>query len=96
VSGVTQADLDAAADLIEQYWSGSDANMIRLAQETRNGHRQGAFPRAFARHREQSTAPLEAQIAVLCEALDKAFRADTRAEVKMIARAALAQHKGDA
>jgi hypothetical protein len=48
---VTQADLNAAADLIEQYWSGADESMMRLAKDTRNGHRQGAFPRAFARHR---------------------------------------------
>jgi hypothetical protein len=59
---VTQEDLDASADLIEAYWCGADVNMMRLAKETRNGHRQGAFPRAFTRHRIASTTALQAEL----------------------------------
>lgn len=66
---VTQADLDAAAELIEQYWSGSDANMMKLADSTRKGHRQGAFPRAFARHRQESTIELQEKLNKAIEAL---------------------------
>lgn len=60
---VTQEDLDAAADLIESYWSRADANMMRLAKDTRNGHRQGAFPRAFAKHRITALVAKEAELA---------------------------------
>lgn len=48
---VTQADRDAAADLIEAYWHDSDAGMMKLARSYREGHSQGVFVRAFARHR---------------------------------------------
>lgn len=68
---VTQEDLDAAADLIESYWSGADANMMRLAKDTRNGHRQGAFPRAFAKHRTTALAAKEAENAELRAKVEK-------------------------
>jgi len=51
---ITQADREAAADLIEAYWFGAgDAHddMRRLAQSYRNGHNQGVWALAFARHR---------------------------------------------
>lgn len=52
---VTEADCEAAAELIEHYWSdGSDdaVAMRRLAQSYRAGHTQGVWAHAFARHRE--------------------------------------------
>ena len=57
---VTQADRDAAAALIECYWSGADAGMMRLAKDYRNGHSQGVFVRTFAAHRIASTTALQA------------------------------------
>lgn len=66
---VTQADLNAAADLIEAYWCGADASMMRLAKDIRNGHSQGVFPRAFARHRQQAEASFKAREDALVEAL---------------------------
>ena len=48
---VTEADREAAADLIERYWSGADANMMKLAASYRAGHSHGVFVRAFADHR---------------------------------------------
>lgn len=48
---IIQADRDAAADLIETYWPGADATMMKLATSYRAGHSQGVFVRAFARHR---------------------------------------------
>lgn len=51
VERVTQADRDAAADLIESYWGGADAGMMKLAKSYRSGHCGGVFARAFARHR---------------------------------------------
>ena len=71
---VTQVDLDAAAELIEAYWSGADASMMRLAKDTRNGHRQGAFPRAFARHRESALATARAEAEALKERADALAR----------------------
>jgi hypothetical protein len=53
---ITQEDREAAADLIETYWSGADASMLKLAQSYRAGHSQGVFARAFARHRLASLA----------------------------------------
>lgn len=49
---VEQVDRTAAADLIEAYWSGADASMMKLAASYRAGHSQGVFVRAFATHRE--------------------------------------------
>lgn len=46
---VSQRAREAAADLIDQYWSGSDDAMRKLAASIRAGHRHGAFVRAFAR-----------------------------------------------
>lgn len=57
--GVTQADRDAAAALIEEYWSGADDSMMKLARSYREGHSQGTFVRAFARHRQASIAQHE-------------------------------------
>lgn len=54
---VMQADRDAAADLIEVYWAGASDNMRKLADSYRAGHSQGAFVRAFARHRLAHSAP---------------------------------------
>lgn len=48
---VTQQDCEAAAALIEAYWSGADAAMMKLAASYRAGHSQGVFVRAFAAHR---------------------------------------------
>jgi len=53
---VTQADREAAAALIETYWSGSDASMLKLAASYRAGHSQGVWARAFARHRTTAEA----------------------------------------
>ncbi len=61
----SQADLNAAADLIEQYWSGADASMMKLARSIRAGHSQGVFPRAFAEHRLKAEADLRAEYAGL-------------------------------
>ena len=52
---VTQADRDAAADLIELYWRrgcGVDRQMQNLADSIRAGHSAGPFPAAFARYRK--------------------------------------------
>ena len=46
---VSEMARQAAASLIEEYWSGSDAAMMKLARSYRDGHEQGAFVRAFAR-----------------------------------------------
>lgn len=51
---VTHADREAAADLIEAYWSGAGERhdeMRKLAQSYRAGHVQGVWAAAFARHR---------------------------------------------
>jgi hypothetical protein len=48
---VEQVDRDAAADLIERYWSGANASMMKLAASYRAGHSHGAFVRAFEAHR---------------------------------------------
>jgi hypothetical protein len=106
VSGpeVTQADRDAAYSIMPFLCAPTFELEMR---------------QAFARHREQSTAPLEAQIAVLeaqCEALAGALEPfadccqyisddeddEEWAKFRLIisdyrrARAAFAQHKGDA
>lgn len=52
---VTQADRDAAADLISAYWQ-HDERMQKLAQSYRDGHTQGVWALAFARHRLASTS----------------------------------------
>jgi hypothetical protein len=51
---VTQADREAAADLIERYWRDMDeegARMHKLAASYRAGHSQGVWVEAFARYR---------------------------------------------
>ena len=53
-----QSSRDAAADLIENYWSGSDAEMMKLAKSYRAGHDHGTFLRAFESHRATVTAEL--------------------------------------
>lgn len=55
---VRQCDREAAARLIEAYWCGADASMMKLAQSYRAGHSQGAFVRAFARHRQAAEAEM--------------------------------------
>lgn len=63
---VTQADREAAAELIESYWLGTGIEheqMQRLAQSYRAGHTQGVWADAFARHR---IAALE-EAARICE-----------------------------
>lgn len=59
---VTQADREASANFIEDYWDG-DPEMEKLARSYRNGHSQGAFTRHFARHRLAAVRDLEAQLA---------------------------------
>ena len=70
--GVTAEDREAAASLIETYWAGGDAAMLKLAASYRAGHEQGAFVRAFRDHRLSSTAALEAEIAFLKQRLESA------------------------
>ena len=48
---VVQADREAAASLIETYWSGADDNMMKLAKSYRAGHSRGIFAGAFRDHR---------------------------------------------
>jgi len=57
-SEITQADREAAAALIEAYWSGADASMMKLAASYRAGHSQGVFVRAMAAHRAAAVAEL--------------------------------------
>jgi len=52
-----------------------------------------AGARLVARHRMAAVAERDAQIASLIEALHKVFNAETRAEVKIIARAELVKHE---
>lgn len=47
-SDVSQRAREAAASLIERYWSGSDAAMMQLAKAIRAGQRAGAFTRTFS------------------------------------------------
>lgn len=54
---VTQADADAAADLIERYFP-TNSGMLSLAGSFRRGHLQGVWPYAFARHRTSTALPL--------------------------------------
>jgi hypothetical protein len=54
---VIQADREAAASLIEAYWSGSDESMMKLAKSYRAGHSQGVFARAFRDHRLAFSRP---------------------------------------
>ncbi len=48
---VLPVDCLAAAELIETYWSGADANMMKLARSYRASHSQGVFVRAMRDHR---------------------------------------------
>lgn len=58
---MTDADREAAAKLISDYWHGdyspAGQGMKRMAESYRNGHTQGVWVQAFARHREASIAP---------------------------------------
>ena len=61
---ITWADREAAAALIEQYWQGhgeDHLDMRRLAQNYREGHAQGVWAWAFARHRMLGMAEGAAQ-----------------------------------
>lgn len=101
---VTQADRDAAAGLIDAYFSG-DSAMTALAQSYRGGYSHGAFPQAFARHRHEAQLPLlemlEEHQRIFAMLIDPdtikatssvhAFAQITEAEFKV--RTHLAQHK---
>ena len=65
----TQADRDAAAELIERYWSGANENMMKLAKSYRAGHSHGAFVRAMQAHRIASNTEAANAQEVLQEAL---------------------------
>lgn len=78
IEKVEQCDRDAAAALIEEYWSGSDASMMKLAKSYRAGHSQGAFVRAFARHRRQSLEALDNPSEAVIEAGARAIAASKR------------------
>lgn len=54
---VLQADREAAASLIEEYFPNNEA-MLRTAQDYRSGHTQGVWAVAFAHHRHDHTADL--------------------------------------
>lgn len=64
---VSQRARDAAADLIDQYWSGSDDAMRKLAASIRAGHRHGAFVRAFARFQAEIEAATIERCAGVCD-----------------------------
>ena len=67
---VEQRHRDAAADLIETYWSGADASMIKLAKSYRNGsHTQGVFPRAFANFEASLTPATDGVVHTQIEAV---------------------------
>ena len=72
LEGPTQQDKDAAADLIETYWHGGDAAMMKLAKSYRDGLAHGAFVRAFQRHRLDALEAAEARIVALSEELEEA------------------------
>ena len=65
---VSQRAREAAADLIDQYWSGSDDAMRKLAASIRAGHRHGAFVRAFARFEAEIRAEVWERAAKVADA----------------------------
>lgn len=71
---VTQADREAVAEFIEDYWCGNHAMGV-MARSYRAGQKQGAFTRHFARHRiasiEAACREKDAEIARLSQELDE-------------------------
>lgn len=57
MADITQADCDAAADLIEAYFQGN-TTLRQLAEDFRSGHKSGPWPATFAAHRLRSTDDL--------------------------------------
>jgi len=53
---ITRADREAAADLIEAYWS-TDKDMRALAESYRAGHNSGVWADAFRRYRLSLATP---------------------------------------
>lgn len=90
---VTQADREAAADLIERYWSGAGAEhdtMRRLAQSCRSGHSQGVWAIAFARHRVQAEADALEKAAKVADDFADMNAGSQAADVLMAQEGALA------
>lgn len=91
---ITQADCDAAADLIDAYWHGANVGMRNVARSYRAGHRHGVFAHAFARHRIAALSPAPVDEEAV-ERLEGSGALEVRRTIVAAEQSALEAYLGD-